>query len=85
MSTDIGENCIDCNQSVKWGSGFYVNRIPADNGIVDGYLCSACQAPEDDSDLACEWCSNSIPTGADFRSERGRDILCADCKEADLA
>ena len=56
MSTDIGENCTNCKQSVKWGSGFYVNRIPASNGIVNGYLCSACQHDGDDDECNCDGC-----------------------------
>jgi len=29
---NAGEQCIYCDQSVAWGSGLYVNRIPADDG-----------------------------------------------------
>ena len=36
--------CQDCGSSVAWGSGKYVNRIPADNG----WLCVDCQCVECD-------------------------------------
>lgn len=42
MSEDIGDKCIDCLQSTAWGSGRFVNRIPADNGELNGYLCYEC-------------------------------------------
>ena len=31
QQVDIGETCIECKKSVKWGTGLYVNRLPADN------------------------------------------------------
>lgn len=46
MSEDIGDKCIDCMQSTAWGSGRFVNRIPADNGVYDGYLCHECEVKE---------------------------------------
>ena len=38
---NVGEHCIYCNQSVAWGSGLYVNRIPADDGEKTGFAWSA--------------------------------------------
>ena len=32
------EVCVECGCSVKWGSGNFINRIPAD----DGWLCGKC-------------------------------------------
>ncbi len=29
----IVENCNECGRSVKWGSGFYVNRVPDCNDV----------------------------------------------------
>ena len=49
-SIDIGEYCVECYHSVAFGSGRFVNRIPADRceGINylhrDGYLCPECVA-----------------------------------------
>ena len=51
---DGGEACVYCGQSVAWGSGRYVDRIPADTfdddagEYVEGYLCAECQGPDDD-------------------------------------
>ena len=32
------EICISCVESVEWGSGRFVNRVPTD----DGWLCEEC-------------------------------------------
>jgi hypothetical protein len=32
---DIGEYCVECLQSTAFGSGRFVNRIPADRDIED--------------------------------------------------
>ena len=61
---DIGNNCVSCNQDTSFGSGRFVNRIPADadyeslddkgNTIFadeeyrDGYLCPDCQMTEEE-------------------------------------
>ena len=73
MSKDIGNKCVECLQDTSFGSGKYVNRIPADNGINDGYMCSYCQSCECDvcSELTLEYhncnetgnvyCDNCVP------------------------
>ena len=33
------EICISCVESVEWGSGRFVNRVPTD----DGWLCEECE------------------------------------------
>lgn len=48
MVTDIGDKCIDCHESTAWGSGKFVNRIPADNETEAGYLCADCEEDEED-------------------------------------
>ena len=67
---DIGEHCVECSQSVAWGSGRYVNRIPADNG-THGYVCAECLSEE------CETCGEitSEWTG------RNNRIQCDECAE----
>ena len=61
---DIGNNCVSCNQDTSFGSGRFVNRIPADadyqaeddkGSIIfaegeyrDGYLCPDCQMSEEE-------------------------------------
>ena len=49
---NIGDYCVECLQSTAFGSGRFVNRIPADRDIEDeegnhlgnrdGYLCPEC-------------------------------------------
>lgn len=49
MTKDIGNKCIYCFEDTSFGSGRFVNRIPADDGEHEGYACSECQYyPEDD-------------------------------------
>ena len=51
---DIGDECVDCRQDTSFGSGRFVNRIPAfvDREVdgkwleLDGYLCAECREME---------------------------------------
>ena len=73
MSKNIGERCVQCLQDTSFGSGKYVNRIPADNGLYDGYECSDCQSCECDvclkptleyhncNDTGKIYCDNCVP------------------------
>ena len=40
---DIGNKCISCFKDTSFGSGRFVNRIPAGDDDYDGYMCSECQ------------------------------------------
>jgi len=42
MSVDVGDLCIYCHRSTEFGSGRFVNRVPADDGVLDGWLCADC-------------------------------------------
>lgn len=44
MTVDIGNKCVTCLEDTTFGSGRFVNRIPADNGEYEGYLCGWCVA-----------------------------------------
>jgi hypothetical protein len=62
--SDIGNRCVDCGKDTAFGSGRFVNRIPADadyesiddqGNIIfadgeyrDGYLCPNCQLSEEE-------------------------------------
>ena len=72
MLVDIGMLCIECRQDTSFGSGRFVNRIPADNGEEDGYMCAECQFPE-----LCFFCEKLPP-------EEG-EILCAGCAQPSQA
>lgn len=69
---DVGEHCIDCGCSVALGSGSYVNRIPADNGEKEGWMCADCQAIE------CDVCDEKT---LDWNFEDDGLCYCEDCLE----
>lgn len=86
---DIGEHCIECGRSVAAGSGLYVNRIPADNGDLIGFLCADCQAEtcdlcgEPGIDLTC------VEETVEETDKNGKSVkqynplhVCDDCLES---
>ena len=51
MSKDIGNKCIKCFEDTSFGSGKFVDRIPAEDDEHDGYMCWDCYyCPELDDD-----------------------------------
>jgi hypothetical protein len=60
----VGDRCVECGKDTSFGSGRFVNRIPADRDLdkdspfkhlikegysrVDGYLCADCTSEECD-------------------------------------
>lgn len=67
---NIGEKCIECLRSTEFGSGLFVNRIPADNGIYIGYMCPECWAME------CDHCGQ---LSSEFGSDDQGGLICDDC------
>lgn len=51
---DIGDKCIECMRSTVFGTGLFVNRLPADNDKYIGYLCPECNFQE------CDRCNEKI-------------------------
>jgi len=51
---DIGDKCVECLRSTAFGTGLFVNRIPADNDNYIGYLCPECNWHE------CDRCDEKI-------------------------
>ena len=51
---DIGDKCVECLRSTSFGSGLFVNRIPADNDNYIGWLCPECNFHE------CDRCDEKI-------------------------
>ena len=51
---DIGDKCIECLRSTSFGTGLFVNRLPADNDKYIGYLCPECNFQE------CDRCNEKI-------------------------
>ena len=57
---DIGNKCISCFKDTSFGSGLFVNRIPATDELHDGYLCPECNRFE------CDRCNDLIATDEDI-------------------
>ena len=51
---DIGDKCVECLKSTAFGTGLFVNRIPADNNEYIGWLCPECNWHE------CDRCDEKI-------------------------
>ncbi len=45
---NIGQNCVECQKDTSFGSGLFINRIPAENDKYSGYMCVDCQSVECD-------------------------------------
>lgn len=69
---DIGNTCVECREDTSWGSGKFVNRVPATTDTEDGYICADCQAIE------CDECDT--PT-LEWDHPKHDDTLtwCVDC------
>ncbi len=63
--------CIDCDRDTSFGSGLFVNRIPADNGDRSGFLCVECLAEQ------CDHCGE---LSAEYGSDEEGGIICDDCE-----
>ncbi len=63
MSVYFGNLCIECWEDTSFGSGRFINRIPADNGVREGYMCSQCAARE------CDVCEKEIALDEDVYIE----------------
>ena len=70
-SINIGDKCVDCLKDTSFGSGRFVNRIPADNGEYEGYQCADCQSIE------CDNCNTK--TLDYFISNKNSKVYCEDC------
>ena len=51
---DIGNKCVECLRPTSFGTGLFVNRIPADNDEYIGWLCPECNFWE------CDRCDEKI-------------------------
>lgn len=71
------DKCIGCEKPTAFGSGLFVNRIPADNGEREGYLCVECQSEE------CDRCSKTTHEFEikEIKGELHTEILCWECNE----
>jgi hypothetical protein len=61
---DLGSLCLWCREDTSFGSGKFVNRIPAGTEEEEGYQCAECQTPE-----LCEDCGKVPPMSLEMRCE----------------
>jgi hypothetical protein len=71
-TVEVIDPCVHCGKSTSFGSGLYVNRIPAETEDADGYMCASCQSIE------CVVCKQ--PT-LDYSFNDEGDALCDECSE----
>ena len=79
---DIGDECVDCRQDTSFGSGRFVNRVPAfvDREVdgkwleLDGYLCAECR------EMECEGKDCDYMVLDDYTIIDGT-VLCNTCVE----
>tara|TARA_R100001443_G_scaffold100250_1_gene107578 strand:- start:817 stop:1101 length:285 start_codon:yes stop_codon:yes gene_type:complete len=67
---NIGQNCVECQKDTSYGSGLFVNRIPAENDKHSGYMCVDCQSVE------CDECNELF---LDVYHDDDSNSLCEDC------
>ena len=82
---DLGNLCVFCRRDTSWGSGRFVNRIPAETDDVSGYVCVDCQTSEDD---ACNTCGGSgewLTTTEDSPTVLVSCGPCPDCQREDVS
>jgi hypothetical protein len=68
VKINIGSRCVECNEDTSFGSGRFVNRIPASVDTtcgdkeyeIEGYLCPEC------NQLECDRCDNLIGVDEDI-------------------
>ena len=69
--------CLWCREDTSFGTGKFVNRIPAskqdsiDDEYETGFQCSDCQTVE------CSVCNESV---IDYSFTENADIICDDCQ-----
>tara|TARA_R100000963_G_scaffold9453_1_gene6270 strand:+ start:942 stop:1274 length:333 start_codon:yes stop_codon:yes gene_type:complete len=59
-AVNIGDNCVYCLKDTSFGSGRFVNRIPASTNDYDGYACPECMETE------CDRCDDMIGLDEDI-------------------
>ena len=72
----MSDLCIECDRDTSFRSGLFVNRIPANDGEKDGYLCPDCQSME------CDYC---FKLSFNWNSDQEGAIICNDCEDKNIA
>ena len=65
-------DCISCGEDTSFGSGRFVNRIPADSPLAHNiYMCVECQMVE------CDMCNEKT---LEYHVTRDGEWICEKCK-----
>jgi hypothetical protein len=67
---DVGDKCVYCGVDTSYGSGNFVNRIPAGTETEEGYMCPNCQMVE------CDECGMDT---LDYEMKPEGGVICSDC------
>jgi len=83
LKVDLKDLCVHCFDDTSFGSGKFVNRVPADTTIdasegdiyirLDGYSCAECLSFE------CDRCPEKIGMDEDFYLEETDERVCENC------
>jgi hypothetical protein len=69
QSRPTADPCVHCGEDTSFGSGRFVNRVPADTGERNGYACAECLSVE------CDRCGE---LSFEYQTHDG-EILCLGC------
>lgn len=69
---DVGNECVYCGVDTSFGSGNFVNRIPASTEDKEGYMCPTCQTME------CDFCGELV---LEYEFTEEGAVGCLECLE----
>ena len=77
-SKAIGDECVECGEDTAFGTGKFINRIPAevqesaDHDRIDGYMCGDCVSEAEE-----EWAeySESIPPVREMKIKMAQKLV----------
>jgi hypothetical protein len=75
---NIGDKCVECGEDTAFGTGKFINRIPAevqesaDHDRIDGYMCGDCVSEAEE-----EWAqfSESTPPVREMKIKMAQKLV----------
>ena len=75
---NIGDECVECGEDTAFGTGKFINRIPAEvqesaeHDRIDGYMCGDCVSEAEE-----EWaeCSESLPPVREMKIKMAQKLV----------
>ena len=75
---NIGDECVECGEDTAFGTGKFINRIPAevqesvDHDRIDGYMCGDCVSEAEE-----EWAeySESMPPVREMKIKMAQKLV----------